>query len=490
VQDLPPEHVRKIIKDHGDMSNRKFRNDKRVHLGALKYVPHAVMKLLENLPFPWEQVREVPVLYHITGAITFVNEIPRIIEPVYHAQWSTMWLAMRREKRDRRHFKRMRFPPFDDEEPPLDYGDNVLDVEPLEAIQLELDEEEDAAIIDWFYDPKPLIDTPAVNGPSYKYWSLSLPVMATLYRLGRTLLSDQPDSNSTYLFDKNSFFTAKALNMAIPGGPKFEPLYRDVETFDEDWNEFNDINKVIIRHQIRTEYKVAFPHLYNSLPRSVRISSYHYPKNVYIRTDDPDLPAFYFDPLINPISLRGLVPKNTPLVSHEDTILGPNGADDDDFILPVDVEPFLFGKELENDLTAEGIALWWAPEPYCRRSGRMRRAQDVPLVKNWYLEHCPPGQPVKVRVSYQKLLKCYVLNELHTRSEKAMSKKNLFRQLKATKFFQTTKLDWVEAGLQVCRQGYNMLNLLIHRKVRKLFPGYIGKSYGVYAEPELPSSRL
>jgi hypothetical protein len=207
------------------MSNRKFRNDKRVHLGALKYVPHAVMKLLENIPYPWEQVREVPVLYHITGAITFVNEIPRVIEPVYHAQWSTMWLAMRREKRDRRHFKRMRFPPFDDEEPPLDYGDNVLDVEPLEAIQLELDEEEDSAIIDWFYDPKPLIDTPHVNGSSYRYWSLTLPIMASLYRLGRTLLSDQPDKNATYLFDKKAFFTAKALNMAIPGGPKFEPLY-------------------------------------------------------------------------------------------------------------------------------------------------------------------------------------------------------------------------------------------------------------------------
>ena len=48
----------------------------------------------------------------------------------------------------------MRFPPFDDEEPPLDYGDNVLDVEPLEAIQMELDPEEDAAIYDWFYDHK------------------------------------------------------------------------------------------------------------------------------------------------------------------------------------------------------------------------------------------------------------------------------------------------------------------------------------------------
>ena len=190
------------------------------------------MKLLENIPFPWEQVREVPVLYHITGAITFVNEIPRIIEPVYHAQWSSMWLAMRREKRDRRHFKRMRFPPFDDEEPPLDYGDNVLDVDPLEAIQLDLDETEDAPIIEWFYDARPLIDTAHVNGPSYKYWSLSLPVMANLYRLGRTLLSDHTDINASHLFDKNLFFTAKALNMAIPGGPKFEPLYRDMDNYD------------------------------------------------------------------------------------------------------------------------------------------------------------------------------------------------------------------------------------------------------------------
>jgi pre-mRNA-processing factor 8 len=73
------------------------------------------------------------VIYHITGAITFVNEIPWVIEPLYMAQWGSMWIMMRREKRDRRHFKRMRFPPFDDEEPPLDYADNLLDVDPLEV---------------------------------------------------------------------------------------------------------------------------------------------------------------------------------------------------------------------------------------------------------------------------------------------------------------------------------------------------------------------
>lgn len=31
---------------------------------------------------------------------------------------------------------------------------------------------------------------------------------------------------------------------------------------------------------------------------------YHAPNVVYIKTEDPDLPAFYFDPLINPISHR------------------------------------------------------------------------------------------------------------------------------------------------------------------------------------------
>ncbi|CAF3974879.1 unnamed protein product, partial [Adineta steineri] len=53
-EDMPAEHIRKIIRDHGDMTNRKFRHDKRVYLGSLKYMPHAIYKLLENMPMPWE----------------------------------------------------------------------------------------------------------------------------------------------------------------------------------------------------------------------------------------------------------------------------------------------------------------------------------------------------------------------------------------------------------------------------------------------------
>ncbi|CAF1810014.1 unnamed protein product [Brassica napus] len=463
-EDMPPEHARKIIKDHGDMSSKKFTHDKRVYLGALKFVPHAVFKLLENMPMPWEQVRDVKVLYHVTGAITFVNEIPLVVEPIYMAQWGTMWIMMRREKRDRRHFKRMRFPPFDDEEPPLDYADNLLDVEPLEAIQMELDEEEDSAVYTWFYDHKPLVKTKLINGPSYKRWNLSLPIMATLHRLAGQLLSDNLiDRNYFYLFDKESFFTAKALNMCIPGGPKFEPLYRDMERGDEDWNEFNDITKLIIRSPLRTEYRIAFPHLYNNRPRKVKLGVYHSPMVMYVKTEDPDLPAFYYDPLIHPIS------SNTNKERRKRKFYDDDGDDededeDDDFTLPEGVEPLLKDTKLYTDTTSAGISLLFAPRPFNMRSGRTRRSEDIPLVSEWFKEHCPQSYPVKVRVSYQKLLKCYVLNGLHSRPPKSHKKKHLFRSLAATKFFQSTELDWVEAGLQVCRQGHNMLNLLIHRK--------------------------
>ena len=373
-----------------------------------------------------------------------------------------MWIMMRREKRDRRHFKRMRFPPFDDEEPPLDYADNILDVEPLEPIHMDLDPEDDAAVYDWFYDHKPLLGTKHINGPTYRKWALDVPIMANLYRLAGQIVSDLLDKNYWYLFDKNSFFTAKALNLAIPGGPKFEPLYRDGNVEDEEWNEFNDINKIIIRHQIRTEYRIAFPYLYNSRPRSVKPGPYHHTPLCYIKADDPDLPAFYFDPILNPISAyksKGTSEKNNfPEEEYDEN-------DHVDLPVPANMRPDFHDRPLYTDNTALGIQLYWAPHPFNTKAGHTRRAYDVPLVNAWFQERCPQDYPVKVRVSYQKLLKCWVLNQLHKKPSKNKTRgKNLFKALKQTKFFQQTELDWVEVGLQVCRQGYNMLNLLIHRK--------------------------
>ena len=52
---------------------------------------------------------------------------------------------------------------------------------------------------------------------------------------------------------------------------------------------------------IRTEYKIAYPFLYNNRPRSVVLCFYHEPVNMYIIPEDPDENVFVYDKIINPI---------------------------------------------------------------------------------------------------------------------------------------------------------------------------------------------
>ncbi|KAK6462751.1 putative pre-mRNA splicing factor [Scheffersomyces coipomensis] len=469
--EMPPEHLRKIMIDHGDLSSRKVATDKKAYLGALKYMPHAILKLLENMPQPWEQSKEVKVLYHTGGAITFVNEVPRVIEPVYTAQWASCWTMMRREKRDRRHFKRMRFPPFDDEEPPIDWLENLEDTDAPDAIRLDLSEKTDAPIIDWIYDEKPLVeDSNFVNGDSYRKWSLDLPTMSNLYKLSEPLMPDVTDPNYFHLFDKNALFTAKSLNVSVPGGPKFEPLYKEKLNNPalEDFTEFNSIDRIIFRNPIKTEYKVAFPFLYNSFVKKVHLVWYHDPLDCHVSKEDSQQTQFIFNSNYNPI------------IPHKTTVEKKIPSDVEDFDLD-GIQPFMTFEEdeetisellpLEPEGTADALDLLRAPYPFNRRSGKMIRAQDASLIKSWYKQHAPRDSKVKTRISYQKLLKNNVLNELHnppgskTGSRAHNQRKiKLLKSLKSTKYFQSTTIDWVEAGLQVCRQGFNMLNLLIHRK--------------------------
>lgn len=58
-----------------------------------------------------------------------------------------------------------------------------------------------------------------------------------------------------------------------------------------------NMNRISILDQDLQAYSV---HLHNSY----FIHRYHYPMIVFIKTEDPDLPAFYFDPLINPITQK------------------------------------------------------------------------------------------------------------------------------------------------------------------------------------------
>ena len=100
---------------------------------------------------------------------------------------------------------------------------------------------------------------------------------------------------------------------------------------------------------------------------------------MYIKTEDPDLPAYYWDPLIHPIPFY----KTDKRESRKQSGIEEE-VEDDDFMLPEDLEPFLSDTPLYTENTASGIALLWAARPFNQRSGRTRRAIDVPLVNCWF----------------------------------------------------------------------------------------------------------
>ena len=58
---------------------------------------------------------------------------------MFLAQRGSKWVLIIREEGDRRHFHLIRLPPYDDEEPPLDYGNNVPDIEAQDTIQIDIE---------------------------------------------------------------------------------------------------------------------------------------------------------------------------------------------------------------------------------------------------------------------------------------------------------------------------------------------------------------
>ncbi len=137
---------------------------------------------------------------------------------------------------------------------------------------------------------------------------------------------------------------------------------------------------------------MAFPYLYNNRPRKVRLSMYHHPMVMYIKTEDPDLPAFYFDPLIHPIpayrASQGRVTSyelSEEEVQQEEEMLAEAAAanteltDEVGFALPEGVEPFLADRPLYTETTAAGIALLWAPRPFNMRYVIWLKLRSMPL---------------------------------------------------------------------------------------------------------------
>ncbi|KAH3661451.1 hypothetical protein OGAPHI_006566, partial [Ogataea philodendri] len=88
------------------------------------------------------------------------------------------------------------------------------------------------------------------------------------------------------------------------------------------------------------------------------------------------------------------------------------GNTEDLFDLGCELKPLMSEVDLFDDTTGDAFEMYHSPYPFNRRQGHMKRAEDISLVKRAYNERPGSGEPTKVKVSHQKLLKKDVFNAL------------------------------------------------------------------------------
>jgi pre-mRNA-processing factor 8 len=504
---VPPEVLRQTMREHGDMVDKRFQDERILYIGAARLMPYAIHKLLENMPMPWEEAKLVDVVYHRTGAITMITDTPKVVEPVFKAQWAATWTALRAEKARRDHFQRVTFPVFDDDEAPLDYALHLQHSVSGEPVQLPLDELDDEHIYNWFYDPLPIakakrreLEFGTGCGIRDGHWYVTLPVMSNLYRCAEVLLSDYVDRNYYCYYDYDSFSTAKALGVAFPGCPKFAPPTHEEDPNDPlnaDWNEFNDLGRVIFRRVASTEASVAYPYLYGHTTEGVNVATYHLPIELYVRGEN----------ILDPAISDGYPSAFHPIKAVQSEYGGVfPGVLDSDWTPAVPLKPKYSDLPLEDPDTHAALQLHWAPPPYRNYLGQCSLSTHVNLIDDWYKERVDINAPGKVKSSYQRLLKRFVLTELE--KQKKRSKKELMKkaeeavgrtgahdadpvehealqdatgdgedggkqsgvasvkQLADSSHYDRTRIEWLEAALQLLQQGHATLRLLL--KVKNL----------------------
>lgn len=77
------------------------------------------------MPCPWETNKQVQVVYHKQGVLSIANDIPKTNEMIYKTLWAVVWGLMKKNKENNEGFYRTQIPPFDDEEPPMSYMNNI-----------------------------------------------------------------------------------------------------------------------------------------------------------------------------------------------------------------------------------------------------------------------------------------------------------------------------------------------------------------------------
>ncbi|KAL0237114.1 hypothetical protein PCE1_000511 [Barthelona sp. PCE] len=417
--------IRRDLDSKGNLSAHRYKDIRKTYVGALKHFPLAITKLFENMPMPWELSKTVQTLYHNAGCLTVVNDTARCIPEVYRAKWALTLREMQNEYHNRTHFTRLEFPLTDDDDSIRLYHkiEKNFNVQSAIPIYDSLSDEYRELVEGLFNEAES-----SVNGK--RQYTTSLEQKKILDGLCENI-SSNIDPNSYFLFNTTAFLNAKVINGSVSGGPRFDPFKHNIESIYENINDFNDVTKVINRGHSRIEYRCLYPYLHSNSRTHpfFMVDQYRHSLHVNIETDE-----LGFETTLHP-QRKANVPKGPKLP------FAPLFAEEE-------LEPVKF-----NLLTLE-------------HKKKTQRQVEQSIVR-LHQQHCSPNVGVSTKVAHQRVLKVdakRALSKEKRKAEELRQDPSTLEFFSQSKFFKHVEMDWLEAAMQLVHQGWNILNLIIHKK--------------------------
>lgn len=201
-------------------------------------------------------------------------------------------------------------------------------MDPLEAIELELDEGGGRRSGALAVRLAPAAAHPRGERSSYRRWKLPPPVMANLHTARRG--SCCPTWWTPLLLPlRPQLLHHRRVNMAIPGGQSSSHCTA-TPTRDEDWNGAQRHQQAHHPHAHPHRVQGGFPYLYNKSAARGTTQRLPPPHGHVHQGEDPDLPAFYYDPSSTPSPATsrgaGVAPEDDYGEEDEAWVLPEGGA--------------------------------------------------------------------------------------------------------------------------------------------------------------------
>jgi len=490
----------------GNRDRHISRNTDALTLNALRYLPHAVYKWLEHMPAPWEPTRFVPVIFHHTGALAFIEGSRRVPEVVHRAQWAR-WCAYLDRRRHEAHvastssgkrqrdltrsFVRLQVPAFDDDEPSPSFREFVYH----RTLPTPFANDADAAAeYERIQQLAANLHTPEAR--------------AALYRMSLPWAPHPNDLDPSQFYLRNRLTLRRVHRLEHErANLRRKSLHagslhsEGAHLFQEDWDDFTELgmHSILPGQHCAPELHQAYPYLYDAFDERTPnpeqpLWHHHAPRPLMWPPTPPPHPlwpsAWSWQPTLAPLrhsSAQGagerIIPDTSEGASAQRTRYRAHPALGD----------------FDLDACGERVGAWldllYAPRPYKGRCVRKRkRMQDIDMERElyWQLERVHYTRP-KSTAAVHSLLKrrCRQAEAQRLRylrkergrgrkqstlaiqsasgdagdeAEKQHRRPDLLRTLRQSGFFYRTSMDWLEVGIWLCDAARSMFLLLLRRK--------------------------